>query len=88
MMVFVETKIDKFGRVVIPKSIREHLGLAPGTAVTVVESGDHLVVAPTSAVPLLEVKDDVLVYGGTATGNLVDAVDRLRSGRVSDLLDT
>lgn len=37
-----KTTIDKAGRVVIPKPIRDRRRLAPGTEVEVVESGDRI----------------------------------------------
>jgi AbrB family looped-hinge helix DNA binding protein len=38
----MKTTIDKAGRVVIPKSIRDRHRLVPGTEVDVVDSGDRL----------------------------------------------
>ncbi|OHU94748.1 AbrB/MazE/SpoVT family DNA-binding domain-containing protein [Mycobacterium talmoniae] len=38
----MKTTIDKAGRVVIPKSMRDRHGLAPGTELEVVDSGDRL----------------------------------------------
>ncbi|ORV14010.1 AbrB/MazE/SpoVT family DNA-binding domain-containing protein [Mycobacterium celatum] len=38
----MKTTIDKAGRVVIPKSIRDRHRLAPGTEVDVIDSGDRL----------------------------------------------
>lgn len=55
------TTIDTGGRVVIPKSIRDHLGLQPGIAVEVVEHDGHIEIAPAnSTLELVEV-DGVLV---------------------------
>lgn len=36
--------VDSKGRIVLPKELRERLGLTAGTEVTVDEEGDHLVV--------------------------------------------
>jgi AbrB family looped-hinge helix DNA binding protein len=38
----VKTTIDKAGRVVIPKQLRDRHRLAPGTEVDIVDSGDRL----------------------------------------------
>ncbi|MBI4710191.1 MAG: AbrB/MazE/SpoVT family DNA-binding domain-containing protein, partial [Nitrospirae bacterium] len=42
----METILDKFGRVVIPKEIRDDLGLKPGEVIQVKESGNEVVLKP------------------------------------------
>lgn len=42
----MKTKIDALGRVVVPKALRDALGLTAGTAVDVSLYGDGLHVAP------------------------------------------
>jgi AbrB family looped-hinge helix DNA binding protein len=38
----METTVDKVGRIVIPKPLRDRLGLTPGTIVDVTQYGDGL----------------------------------------------
>ena len=38
--------IDKAGRVVLPKPLRERLGLAPGTQLEVIEEADRILLKP------------------------------------------
>ena len=48
------TKLDKFGRLLIPKSIRKNLGLKPGAAVHLEESGKEIIIrlqAKTNRIP-------------------------------------
>lgn len=45
----MRTTIDSGGRVVIPKGIRERLGLAAGTVVAVTEHDGHVEIAPADA---------------------------------------
>jgi len=40
--------IDAAGRVVIPKQVRERLGLTPGTALELDELGDHVELRPAT----------------------------------------
>jgi AbrB family looped-hinge helix DNA binding protein len=63
--------VDKFGRVVIPKKFRTHLGLAPGTELDIEEEGNRLVLEPVSREPLLVRDGEGLVY----RGKLLEDVD-------------
>ncbi len=42
----VRTTIDKAGRIVVPKKLRDRLGLAPGTEVEISDRGDGLHLEP------------------------------------------
>jgi AbrB family looped-hinge helix DNA binding protein len=59
----MKTTIDKAGRVVIPKEIRDRQRLAPGTEVEIVESGDRieLILPDHRAQAVLVEKDGRLV---------------------------
>lgn len=45
----MSTTIDSGGRVVIPKAIRDHLGLKSGTSVEVTAQDGHIEIAPADA---------------------------------------
>jgi AbrB family looped-hinge helix DNA binding protein len=45
----METTVDRAGRVVIPKRMRDRLGLGAGVAITIDDVGDHLEIRPTGA---------------------------------------
>lgn len=53
--------IDRFGRVVIPKTLRERYHLHAGAAVEVVPTYSDFEIRPVAEQPLLEVHDGVLV---------------------------
>lgn len=78
----METTLDRFGRVVIPKAIRDILGLKPGELLKVEQSDDEIVLKPWREEPPIKMKDGVLVYTGTATGNLMEAVRTHREERL------
>ena len=78
----METTLDRFGRVVIPKEIRDILGLKPGELLKVEHSDDEVILKPFREEPPIKVKDGVLVYAGTATGNLMEAVRAHREERL------
>jgi AbrB family looped-hinge helix DNA binding protein len=71
----MKATIDKAGRLVIPKSLRDHLGLRPGE-VEVVADGAALRVEPVAG-ELLDERDGRLVIpagGGPIDDDLVQAL--------------
>lgn len=52
----IQIPIDKFGRVVLPKPLRERLGLREGTALQVEETDEAILLRPV--IPKAEVVDD------------------------------
>jgi AbrB family looped-hinge helix DNA binding protein len=57
----VETTIDAVGRIVIPKKLRDALGLAPGSTVDVSIYGGGLQLVPAGRTARLVTEDDRLV---------------------------
>jgi len=70
----METTLDKFGRTVIPKEIRDELCLKPGETLQVEKSSDKVILKLLREEPSLHMKEGVLVFTGTVTGNIKDAV--------------
>jgi AbrB family looped-hinge helix DNA binding protein len=60
----MELTIDKFGRVVIPKKLREHLGVGVGLKVEVKETADGVLLKPVRRESGLMMKDGVLILRG------------------------
>jgi AbrB family looped-hinge helix DNA binding protein len=79
----METVLDRFGRVVLPKMVREALGLVPGTALRVEEADGAVHLRPITDHPPLGEKDGVLVFLGRATGDLDRAVREHRELRLA-----
>ena len=63
-MVFMNAiaEIDKAGRIVVPKKLRESLHLVPGTRVTLSQRGGEIVMAPEAKPRGLYMKNGILVY--------------------------
>lgn len=59
--------IDAVGRVVVPKPLREALGLTPGTSVDISRYGAGLQLVPTGRTARLVEEDGALVATGEAT---------------------
>ena len=80
--------IDKAGRVVLPKPVRDRLGIHPGAELDMhVEADGEIRLRVKKARPALERIDGVLVHGGKAAPDLDwDAfVDRERDDRLRSL---
>jgi AbrB family looped-hinge helix DNA binding protein len=57
-------RIDKAGRIVLPKPVREHLGLKEGSELELEESSRGVFLRPVGQTPSLVFKDGLLVHTG------------------------
>jgi AbrB family looped-hinge helix DNA binding protein len=81
----METTLDQFGRVVIPKRVRKRLGLEPGDVLRVVEDQGRIRLDPLPEESALAWKDGILVHHGVPTGDLEEALRRDREERIRHL---
>ena len=81
----MEATVDRFGRVVIPKRVRDDLGIHPGTVLIVEERGNAVTLTPLSGPEPLAEEGGVLVFQGPAAGDLTAAVDEARKSRAADV---
>jgi len=79
----MKTTLDRFGRVVVPKDIRDRLGLKPGAELEIDEHGNEVVLKAVVREAPLKLEDGVLVFTGTATGDLMEAVRMHREERLA-----
>jgi len=82
----MEVTIDDYGRIVIPKSIRDRLGLEPGSSLALEvsdagEDGESIALRPKGQKPPLRRKGDLLVHTGRLTDEKFDVVEQLREQR-------
>ena len=80
----MQTSLDRFGRILIPKELRDGMGLTPGTPLELERSGDSLVVRPRTQSPLLVREANVLVFTGEFLGqapDICEMIDKDRSDR-------
>lgn len=83
----MQTSIDNYGRVIIPKSIREHLGLHPGSILEIEESNHDIVLKALDEQPQLKVEEGVFVFTGKAIGNMENVLETIRTERLKGLED-
>ena len=78
----MQVAIDKFGRVLIPKAIRTHLGLKPGSLVDIEEHDHEISLKLIQHKSLIEKKGSVMVFMGEAVGDIEDAIQTEREDRL------
>jgi len=76
----MQLTVDKFGRILLPKALRDDTGLRPGCMLEAQNQNGVIQLQLTEEAPLIA-KEGVLVYSGVSQGNLEDAVRREREGR-------
>ena len=79
----MEITVDRFGRVVIPKEVRDGLGLEAGSVLRVEEREDEILLTPLRDGSPTRLKGGVLVFSGEPAGDLLEAVKRHRDERAN-----
>ena len=77
--------LDKFGRIVIPKKIRDDFSLRPGTSIWIEEGENEILLKPIEGEPCLIEKDGVLVFTGKLMGNIETKIEEIRKERSRSL---
>jgi bifunctional DNA-binding transcriptional regulator/antitoxin component of YhaV-PrlF toxin-antitoxin module len=86
----MELSIDKFGRVVLPKKIREHLGVGLSLKVSVKETPEGILLQPVQQESGLMRKDGVLMFRGSGEQSQVDwrrQIEEDREERIQHILN-
>ena len=80
-------RMDKAGRVVLPKPVRDHLRLSPGSNLELEERSEGIMLRPVKRRVSLVEKDGLLVHCGEAPRGFdwSRLVDDYREERVKDL---
>ena len=82
--------LDKAGRVVLPKDLRDKLRLEAGDELSVEEAGEQIILRPVRSQPTLKKERGVWVYqgqrgGGRSAESLPDLIDAVREKRLREL---
>ena len=81
----MKASLDRFGRIVIPKKMRENQGLEPGDHVEIEEISGGLLLKPEPAGGDLHVREGVLIYEAQSSGDIDRALDWNRKDRLDKL---
>ena len=81
----MRTSLDRFGRIVIPRRVREDLDLEPGAVFEVEERDEAILLQPLREAPDIKMKEGVLVFCGETGEDLLIAVRRAREERLQHL---
>jgi AbrB family looped-hinge helix DNA binding protein len=78
--------IDKAGRLVLPKAIRESLRVGPGDTLEVESEDDRVILHPVRVRPGLAKEQGVWVYrsGTSANTSISELIEEQRSQRTQD----
>ena len=74
--------VDKFGRLVLPKALRNHFGLQAGSELEVGEQGEKITLKVINSDRSLKLDEGVLIFTGRATGDINEAVTNIRDERL------
>jgi AbrB family looped-hinge helix DNA binding protein len=86
MSEMIQVLLDDQGRIVIPSTFRERLGLSQGMILVVEEGEKDELCLRISKLPTLVDKQGVLVIRAEPTADLTDITRHEHSRRVSDLV--
>jgi AbrB family looped-hinge helix DNA binding protein len=83
IMVFVEAKVtlDKAGRVVLPKIVRDELGLSPGDTLELTVEGEQMTLRPQRSTSPLQKERGVWVFRSGEKLTAAEARETLRKIR-------
>ena len=77
--------LDKAGRLVLPKPVRDRLQLGPGTILEMESEGDRIILRPIRPKATLKKKMGVWVYQGEPSDDSIpDLIDREREKRLRE----
>jgi len=84
----MDATIDRFGRIVIPKELRDLFGLRPGSILKVVPTEQAITLKPVDDTVQVSRKKGVLVISTDPVENLdiVDFVHKMRDERIQHII--
>ncbi len=77
----MEVTVDKFGRIVVPKDLRDSLGIAPGMRLKIEQIGGEILLRLPAEASNLRDEGGILVYCGRLTGDAEETIQQVREQR-------
>ena len=81
-----KTKIDRFGRIVIPKKVRNDFGLKNNTEVEIETTSNNIIVHPKSSNPFVMDNDGILVVCSEPMESFNDFLQKDREDRIKKVI--
>ena len=81
----MEVTVDKFGRILLPKRLRDLLGLRPGSRLAVTADEEQVVLRSVEGAPVLSDDDGILVFEGELEVGKQDLLRAIRDERLDRL---
>lgn len=79
------TTLDKYGRIIIPKKLRKHLGITESTYLDIKEDEKRIIIEPIQNEDAVVDKEDLLVYTGNISDEPDDLLNKNRRKRIKKL---
>ncbi|GAG39810.1 unnamed protein product [marine sediment metagenome] len=87
MIMKFKAKIDNFGRIAIPKKIRDEFGISKSSEIEInTTDNDEIIIKPGASKPFVKNKDGVLVVCFESVGSLEDILKGDREERIRKIL--
>ena len=87
MIMRFKAKIDNFGRILIPKKIRDEFGISKSSEIEInTTDNDEIIIKPGASKPFVKNKDGVLVVCSESVGSLEDILEGDREERIRKIL--
>ncbi len=85
----MEMRIDKAGRIVVPKSLRDRLGFGPNTELEAIEQSGGVLIKRAEQLPSMITVDGLWVHQGKAEpgSNWDQVLDEVREDRIKFFLN-
>ena len=81
----METTLDRFGRIIIPKDVRDDMRLEAGAVLQIEKKGEKIILQPVQGEPKITEKKGVLVFTGTAVDDIEAAIKEHRKRRLKKM---
>jgi len=81
----METTLDRFGRIIIPKDVRDDMGLEAGAVLQIDKEGEKIVLQVFRGEPKIKEKKGILVFTGKPVGDVEGALHEHRKRRMKKI---
>ena len=81
----MKTTIDRFGRVVVPKEMRVRLGIEADSGIEIDVQDNGIFIRPAVERSPLQLEEGVLVFAGSAAGDLAASIKAEREKRITKI---